>query len=152
MDRLNLKRNSAIQVAWRAFSDGEEPEKSDVGDVDALVDLYFQMMREGINGERIEFSLLEEVTETGDREMIDFLLARNWRIICNPVFFGNIDELNFKDLLLILSSGFGQLEIVKYLISIGANVHAQNDGALHWAAEEGHLEVVKYLEDYIARE
>ena len=49
MDRLNLKRKSAIQIAWKAFTDEEEPEKSGVGDVDDLVDLYFQMMREGIN-------------------------------------------------------------------------------------------------------
>ena len=36
-------------------------------------------------------------------------------------------------------------EIIKYLVSKGANVHAQNDKALRWAAEGGHLEVVKYL-------
>ena len=39
----------------------------------------------------------------------------------------------------------GHLEIVKYLIENGANIHAENDYALRWASNEGHLEVVKYL-------
>ena len=150
---LNLERNSAILIAWKAFTDGEEPEKSDV---DALVDLYFQMMREGIDGESIKFSLLEKVTRAGDREMIDFLLARNWRIIDNPLYIFIRDELNFIDILLILSSRFGQLEMVKYLISIGADTHAGNDQAFLMAARNGQLEVVKYLvkylDKYIARE
>ena len=39
----------------------------------------------------------------------------------------------------------GHLETVKYLVSQGANVHAGNDKAIKWAAQNGHLETVKYL-------
>jgi hypothetical protein len=39
----------------------------------------------------------------------------------------------------------GHLEVVKYLIKVGANVHGFNDDALRWAAYNGHLQVVKYL-------
>jgi len=39
----------------------------------------------------------------------------------------------------------GHLEIVKFLVENGANIHAVDDCALRWAAESGHLEVVKYL-------
>ncbi|AYV85138.1 MAG: repeat protein [Satyrvirus sp.] len=39
----------------------------------------------------------------------------------------------------------GHLEIVKLLIEKGANIHAVNDGALHGASFNGHLEIVKLL-------
>jgi ankyrin repeat protein len=39
----------------------------------------------------------------------------------------------------------GQLETVKYLVSVGANIHANDDYAVQLAAGNGHLETVKYL-------
>ena len=39
----------------------------------------------------------------------------------------------------------GHLEVVKYLVENGADIHANNDHALRWSARFGHLEVVKYL-------
>ena len=39
----------------------------------------------------------------------------------------------------------GHLEMVQYLISIGADIRSQNDYAVRWAAGNGHLETVKYL-------
>jgi len=39
----------------------------------------------------------------------------------------------------------GDLNGVKNLVSIGANIHADNEYALRWSAEDGHLDVVKYL-------
>ena len=39
----------------------------------------------------------------------------------------------------------GHLNIVQYLVSIGANIHASDDQALRLAAENGHLEIVQYL-------
>ena len=39
----------------------------------------------------------------------------------------------------------GHLDVVKYLVEQGANIHADNEYALHWASRKGHLEVVKYL-------
>ncbi len=39
----------------------------------------------------------------------------------------------------------GWLDIVEYLISMGANVHAQDDRALREASGKGHLPIVKYL-------
>ena len=44
-----------------------------------------------------------------------------------------------------LSAKNGHLEVVKYLIEKGANVHADDDCALRWSAFFGHLEVEKYL-------
>ena len=39
----------------------------------------------------------------------------------------------------------GHLEIVKYLVSLGADIRSYNDYAVRWASRYGHLEVVKYL-------
>ena len=43
------------------------------------------------------------------------------------------------------AADFGHLEVVKYLLEQGADLNANNDEALRFAAEKGHLEVVKYL-------
>jgi ankyrin repeat protein len=43
------------------------------------------------------------------------------------------------------SANNGHLEIVCYLVEQGANIHAQNDYALRWSAINGHLEVVQQL-------
>jgi hypothetical protein len=51
---------------------------------------------------------------------------------------------NFNELL-IEASYYGSLELVKYALGKGANIHASNDLALRWASQSGHLEVVKYL-------
>ena len=37
------------------------------------------------------------------------------------------------------------LDVIKYLVENGADIHAYYDYALRWAAGEGHLDVVKYL-------
>jgi ankyrin repeat protein len=44
-----------------------------------------------------------------------------------------------------LSAQFCHLEVVRYLVEKGANVHADNDYALRWSAQNGHLDVVRCL-------
>jgi len=39
----------------------------------------------------------------------------------------------------------GHLEVVKYLIGQGADIHVWNDYALRWAEKYSHSDVVKYL-------
>lgn len=39
----------------------------------------------------------------------------------------------------------GHLNIVKYLVEVGSNIHADDDFAIAEATKMGHLEVVKYL-------
>ncbi len=39
----------------------------------------------------------------------------------------------------------GYIDIVKYLHSVGSDICADNNYAIRWAAARGHLEVVKYL-------
>ena len=35
--------------------------------------------------------------------------------------------------------------MAKFLVDIGANIHADNDYALRWACERGHSKVAKFL-------
>ena len=39
----------------------------------------------------------------------------------------------------------GHLLVVKFLVESGANIHTDNELALRWAAKNGHLNIVKYL-------
>ncbi len=39
----------------------------------------------------------------------------------------------------------GHLDILKYLVEHDADIHADDDAALGWASLKGHLEVIKYL-------
>jgi ankyrin repeat protein len=50
-----------------------------------------------------------------------------------------------NDLVLIWARG--HLEVVKYLVEQGADIHAKNDAALKWASENGYYEVVIYLKE-----
>jgi hypothetical protein len=50
-----------------------------------------------------------------------------------------------KDCALYHSAKSGNLLIVKYLVDIGADIHAYRDSALQWSARKGHLEVVQQL-------
>ena len=43
------------------------------------------------------------------------------------------------------ASKYGHLEIVEYLVEHGANIYAWDDYPLRWASYNGHLDVVKYL-------
>ena len=44
-----------------------------------------------------------------------------------------------------LSAENGHIDMVKYLVENGADIHAQNDESLRLSAKNGHLGVVKYL-------
>jgi hypothetical protein len=45
----------------------------------------------------------------------------------------------------IKSARYGNLEIVRYLVDQGANIHEHDDVALRWSAKSGHLEVIQQL-------
>jgi len=42
-------------------------------------------------------------------------------------------------------AGNGHLEVVEYLVTIGAYISADDNYTVRWASENGHLEVVEYL-------
>jgi hypothetical protein len=52
---------------------------------------------------------------------------------------GKVDELLFN------ASNKGSLELVKYSLEKGANIHTYDDAALRYASYYGYYEVIKYL-------
>jgi ankyrin repeat protein len=52
-----------------------------------------------------------------------------------------------QDLLIKLYENcrYGHLDVVKFLIERGANIHADNDRALRWAVIKEQYEIVMYL-------
>jgi ankyrin repeat protein len=44
-----------------------------------------------------------------------------------------------------VASEHGHVEVVEYLVELGADIHVRDDEPLRWASEKGHLPVVKYL-------
>ena len=57
-------------------------------------------------------------------------------------------ESNIQEYALGLAAVFGNLNIVKYLVDQGVNIHANDDYALEWATTNNHQEVVDYLKNY----
>ncbi len=51
----------------------------------------------------------------------------------------------YDDNTLRCASKYGHLEIVKYLVSLGADIHAEGEWALKYACKKDHINVVEYL-------
>jgi len=68
------------------------------------------------------------------------------RHICEPTFDYYVAPYWFNmNNELCWASEYGYLEYLKYLVSIGADIHAGGDYAIRYAAAHGHLDTVKYL-------
>jgi ankyrin repeat protein len=57
-----------------------------------------------------------------------------------------------NDYALQIACYHGHLQIVKYLVRMGANIQAEGKLAIEWATVQGHNEVVDYLEKRLIRE
>lgn len=60
---------------------------------------------------------------------------------------GGADPRYNYDEPLKVASSKGQLEVVKYLVDKGADIHTTSEYPLRWASNKGYLDVVKYLVD-----
>ncbi|AAV51104.1 putative ankyrin repeat protein [Acanthamoeba castellanii mimivirus] len=65
--------------------------------------------------------------------------------INHPIFDKDIITLESLNKYLKKSCKYGLIEIVKYLIILGANIKERDNIAVGKACENGHLEMVKYL-------
>ena len=54
-------------------------------------------------------------------------------------------EIKDKEACLMWAAENDYLDVLKYLVERGADIHTQYDYALRWAAGKRHLDVVKYL-------
>ena len=93
-----------------------------------------------------DFSI-SELLENGIDYIKENYLILKLSGIAKPVegnlkFYTGTDKLNA---IFINNAKDGNLKVVKYLISQGADIHAEDDLALRWSVTNGHLKVVKYL-------
>ncbi len=105
--------------------------------------------------------VIEKIMPLWEMETIRYLASLGANILndyafCRASGHGHLDIVQYLVYLganihaynehaLQLAAREGHLEIVQYLVSLGANIHANNNAALQSAAKEGHLEVVLYL-------
>lgn len=106
-------------------------------------------------------SKLVEVCYKGDLNALKVLLKTSdsriiERVLSNACFNGKIEIAKYLIELgtnihsndnapLRFSSRSGHLELVKILIKKGADIHADNNYALRWASIYNHLEIIKFL-------
>lgn len=78
--------------------------------------------------------ILTVICKEGHTQVLDYIIMKGMNI-----------ENDKKDYLLTVASMSGKIYMVKYLVSIGANIHAKGNLAVEYAINNGHTEVVKYL-------
>ena len=101
---------------------------------------------------------LERLCKVGDLESIKYLVSNGtvfdewpirWASLYGQLevvkFLVSIEVRDLDDWAMCFAAESGHLGVVKYLVSAGANVAAFDNHAICWAAEYGHLEIVKYL-------
>ena len=66
------------------------------------------------------------------------------RAFIEDKYRGDITLMVKNDAVIEVSKN-GHLEVVKYLVSQGADIKTRDNYAVRWASRNGHLEVVKYL-------
>ena len=77
-------------------------------------------------------------------------------LLIESIIIGNLEQIKYlvslgadirsgNDFAVRLASADGHLEVVKYLVSLGADIRCFDDYAVRWASRNGHLEMVKYL-------
>ena len=85
-------------------------------------------------GGRIRYYIdipLREAIKHNQMETVKYLISRG--VDPRRIHFMNI------------AGSHGHLEILKYLQSLGADIHSNNDYPFRYAAKNGHINVVKYL-------
>ena len=77
-------------------------------------------------------------------EMMDYLPSDAYLPFISMLGGDKMDQ-NILNKMLIKMTKEGSLKGVSMMVSKGANILARNDVALRWASKNGHLEIVKYL-------
>ena len=114
-------------------------------------------------GSGIPPSSLIQAVSNGHFEVIKYLVEKGVPItsvaVTRAVLFSNPDIVKYliehgadvhaeNDYALRWAAREGHFDLVKFLVESGANIHAENDYALLWAIENDHFDIVRYLVDH----
>ena len=116
-----------------------------------------------IKNENTRNNIVYHFLNQKDKDVVLFLIHNNiipksmslnlFKFIVNNELFNLFLELDYNkfnihtgdDYALGLSSEYGHIEVVKFLIANGADINADDGYALRLSSENGHIEVVKFL-------
>ena len=87
------------------------------------------------------FNLLKQRNFEGLIILVEVLRDTNFESELKESDFSTADKNNY----LKKAAGLGHLEIVKYLIDSGSNIHLRNNETLRWAVYQEHREIIKHL-------
>ena len=90
------------------------------------------------------YDALIKFSKSGDKNISDWACVNNYiKILHWWNDYRTIEKFTINGI--ILAATFGHLNIVKFLISVGENIHTNDDYPLRYSANNGYLDVVKYL-------
>jgi len=119
---------------------------------DLILDYIYKNSTPSLNLAEIIFPLVEDKTLLTKFIYILYSCPVNIEIRWINLILKNgfsetsqIDISAYNETLLSYSCKHGLIEVVKYLVENGANIHEPNNRALNRACQYGHLEIVKYL-------
>ena len=116
-----------------------------------MISLFKGLNRKEFNN---QFAILPVSIQKQLHGLVKCLDEKNMRIACEKdylvavKYFVKDCKMDIRvenDKALRYAVHYNRLNVVKFLIESGANIHALKDLALRLAAERGHLDVIKYL-------
>ncbi|AKI80641.1 putative ankyrin repeat protein [Acanthamoeba polyphaga mimivirus] len=91
----------------------------------------------------VEVDILEYIVDIDNVDMMIYIL---WLKNNNHNIFDKLAiTINSLNSQLVNNCKTGNLNMVKYLIDLGADIKSDNNSAVIYASKNGHLEVVEYL-------
>lgn len=83
--------------------------------------------------------------KSNEQRLCDAVMAKNLEDVKKLVEVKNVDVKIRDNHPIRIALALGQLDIVKYLISYGADIHAMDDQGIKLSVYHGHVETVYYL-------
>src|SRR5579883_218635 len=108
----------------------------------------FDYSKYGTGNPKQQYEVFENLTDktSWNELLIDSVVGRELTLVRFAIEHGkNIILQEYKDYALELSAASGQLDLVKYLLQQGADIHAEGEHPPYIATANNYLDVVKYL-------
>jgi len=97
-----------------------------------------------LQGKEFNVEVVKRFIEIDDKKLIGYITSGNLQMFKKSLILKKQCDIQL-DYYLKWASSCNRLDIVKYLIELGANIYADDNIALRWADENGNTEIVEYL-------